>query len=95
MEFIIKPETDLTKYGFEKRSDDCWYWWRKDNHRGALNIIVSNGRLLIPSASKDCIAVICEMYKNGDIEIVSNDTFFTMKLTKEEVELINSRRSKQ
>jgi len=92
MDFIVKKGIDLTKYGFEQRSDGCWYWWRKEKYIGALNMYIVDNRVVIPSASKDSIATLCQMYKNGDLEIMSNDTFVTMKLTQDEIELIKNRR---
>ena len=92
MEFVVKPNVDLSKYGFEKR-DDEWWWFRKTKYRGSLNIIISDRRVLIPSASKDSIAILCKMYKNNDLEIVSSETFTSMKLTEDEVELIKQRRN--
>lgn len=97
MEFIVKPNVDLSKYGFKQNDENSWWWWRKTKYRGALNIIYNVGTrsLSFVSASKDSIAIVCEMYKNGDIEIVSSETFTTMKLTQEEIEMIKEKRRTQ
>lgn len=97
MEFLVKPNVDLKKYGFKQQDQWQWWWFRNSKYRGALNIIfnVDTRTLSFVSASKDSIAIVCEMYKNGDIDIVSSEDFITMKLTQEEVEMIKQRRNQK
>lgn len=97
MEILFNKECDLKKYGFIKADNrDEYFWFRKTKYRGGLNIIANSRTKTIhlQSASKDAIAVLCEMYKNGDISFVDDVKFTTMKLTKEEVELIEKAREK-
>lgn len=96
MEFYVKHNVDLTKYGFYKKNEKHYWWRRKNKYNGALGMSVSllDMRISFQSPSKDCIAVVCEMYKNGDIEMVEEDDLVQVRLTQEEVELIKERRKK-
>lgn len=98
MQFIVKPHVDITKYGFilkDKDGTSVYIWFRKNKFgRGGVNMhyCVIDRRITVQSASSDCIAVLCEMYKNGDLEMVPEKAFINMKLTEEEVKIIKERR---
>lgn len=99
MVFIVKKGVDLKKYGFVQRTDKptSWYWWRKGRFgRGGMNMhyYEQDRRISIASASSDCIAVLCQMYKDGNLEIHNDNNFYKMNLTEEEVNIIVERRAK-
>lgn len=95
MLFIVKPNVDMTKYNFVDMGANHW-WWRNNRrrYRGAINLCYDelSKRIIIYSASSDAVALLCEMYKNGDIDILPEDEFVNMKLTQEEADLIEERR---
>jgi hypothetical protein len=98
MLFIVKPNVDISKYGFVRREDrsTTWCWWRKTKYgrRGMnMHFYEKDRRITVQSASSDCIAVLCKMYKNGDMEIHEELEYTNMKLTKEEVAMIEKMRS--
>lgn len=98
MLFILKPNVDITKYGFIDMGANN-YWWRRRTERrtGAINIVYNSTsrRITIYSASSDAVAVLCTMYKNGDMDILPDEDFVNMKLTIEEAEFIEQRRKNQ
>lgn len=104
MIIVVKNDTNIEKYGFarwnETGTEFVWARIKKSRFvevRGGINMFYhkSTKRITLQSASSDCIAVLCEMYKNGDIEFVADKDFVNMKLTKEEADLIAKRREKQ
>ena len=91
-QFYVKDLSKLKDYGFWL-TDRHEYWWRL---KRALNVIVheDSGMMTFFSPSKDAIALVCEMYKNGIIEILDDEetATYNMKVTEEEMKMIFERR---
>lgn len=91
-QFYVKDLSKLKDYGFWL-TDRHEYWLRL---KRALNVIVheDSGMMTFFSPSKDAIALVCEMYKNGLIEILDDEetATYNMKVTEEEMKMIFERR---
>ena len=68
-DLYVKSVEAAEKYGFFQKHENE-YWCRCG--KGALNMSFDGEeqRLSFYSPNKDCIALLCEMYKNGDLIIV-------------------------
>jgi hypothetical protein len=86
--FYVNDLTKLKDYGFwlTERHE---YWLRC---KRALNIIVQedSGMMTFYSPSRDAIAIVCEMYQKGIIEILDDceTATYNMKVTEDEMKLI-------
>lgn len=95
--FYVNDLEKLKDYGFWK-TDRCEYWLRIKN---AVNAIVheDSGMMIFLSPSRDTIALVCEMYKNGLVEILDDGeeerAVYNMKVTEEEKKMIFKKRKKE
>lgn len=86
-QFYIKDLTRLKDYGFQHRNNRYWFV----SHRATCMWVMEDSqRLVFQSPSKDCIAIVCEMYKNNVLEIFDDNEIatFNMKVTEEEMKMI-------
>lgn len=87
-QFYIKDLSKLEQYGFFT-ANETEYWIRL---KKSLNIIINKYSKMMTffSPSKDAIALVCEMYKDGVIEIFDDQepATFNMKVTEEEMKVI-------
>ena len=86
-QFYVKDLNKLSDFGFTQK--DGRYWLKI---KRTPNIWVCKGSnyLTFQSPSKDCIAVVCEMYKQGAIEILdeNKEGYHNMAVTEEEAQMI-------
>ena len=94
-QFYVKDLSTLSKYGFSQRENGRQSYICNLN-RGTWNMGVDKDshRLTFYSPSKECIALICEMYKNGDLEIFDDTEppTINMKVSEEEMKMIYQHR---
>ena len=92
--YVVVPHR-LEEFGFQK-SQRSGRWFYQSHRATCVWMDEDSQRLIFQSPSKDCIAVICELYKNGIIEICDDniEPYFVMKLTEEEMKLVFERRKK-
>ena len=96
MKFYLQKNADISRYGFIKQNDRFWFWYRTTKYgRNNVNLIYyeKDRRITISSASSDSIAVLCEMYKNGDIIYMEEDKLVNVSLTQEEYDMIMEKRN--
>ena len=93
-QFYIKDLSRLKDFGFNYMNG----YYSIVTHR-APNVWIDENtqRMTIQSPSKDMIALICEMYKDGVVEIVDDQepATFNMKVTEEEMKVIFDLRKKR
>ena len=95
--FYIKDISLAEKYGFFKPDPAATrYWWKIVRTTVGMVIDEKDNRIRVCSASGDCIACLCEMYKNGDLEIAETERqVLTVRLTEEELKMLQEMRAKQ
>lgn len=93
-QFYVKEPSKLKDFGFNYKNGMYFIV----THR-ATNIWVDEDsmRLVFQSPSKDCIAIVCEMYKQGVIEILDDEekVTYNMKVTEEEMKWIFEKRNEK
>ena len=94
IQFYVPDCEKLYSYGFIYKSGR--YWWRR-RRTMAMWVCEDSQRLTFQSPSRDCIAVVCQMYKDGALVIKEDceEATFNMKVTEEEMHLIYERRKTQ
>lgn len=86
-QFYIKDLSRLKDFGFNYKNG---YYFIITHRAPNVWIDENTQRMTIQSPSKDMIALICEMYKDGVVEIVDDQepATFNMKVTEEEMKVI-------
>jgi len=90
--FFVADTSKLTDYGFVRKNGR--YWWIYKNRTPAMWVCEHSQRLTLQSPSRECIAVMCEMYKDNVFTIVDDNAqeTFNMKVTEEEMKMIFDKR---
>lgn len=94
-QFYVADLSKLNDYGFFYKNGR--YWWRHKNRTMAMWVCEHSQRLTFQSPSRECIAVVCEMYKDNVFTIVDDNAQETinMKVTEEEMKMIFDKRKEQ
>lgn len=97
-DFYVKNQLQLEQFGFQQtKTGEFVYCYVRKSGRGTINLYVSpqTGHVVIRSPSKDAIAILCELYKHGILEIVDDNdaAVVRMNLTPEEAEMIRQLRT--
>ena len=95
--FYIKDISLAEKYGFFKPDPSATrYWWERVRTTVGMVIDEKDNRIRVLSASGDCIAALCEMYKNGDVEIVETEKqILIVRVNEEELKVLEEMRGKK
>lgn len=96
-DFYIKNPLQLERFGFHRtQAGQLVYCFVHRNGYSTISLYVSpqTGHVVIQSPSKEVIALLCELYKQGILEIIDdNDATIRMNLTPEEAELVHNFRN--
>ena len=91
IQFYVKDLSSLEKYGFNQLdSGRGRYVCKLHKRTWNMGVDKDSQRLTFYSPSRECIALVCEMYKNVDIEIFEDtvEHSITMKVSEEEARII-------
>ena len=90
-EFYVKDTSVLKKYGFYLNNEKhCEEWWLRPK-RTLQAIVRKDHTIQFFSPNKNVIAILCEMYKQGEVEIINieeNRYTYAIKVSEEEREMI-------
>ncbi len=99
-DFYVKNPLQLERFGFHRtQAGQLVYCFVHRNGYSTISLHVSpqTGHVVIQSPSKDVIALLCELYRQGILEIVDIDekqsATIRMNLTPEEAELVHNFRN--
>jgi len=75
IKFIVKDVAILSKYGFLTHGSDTFFvsYVRTKSGLVAMSCDSRDKLIRFYSANREVIATVCEMYKNGDVQIVKEE----------------------
>lgn len=98
-DFYVNNTTKLEQFGFQqtKTGEFVYCYVRKNGYSSTISLYVNSqtGRVVIQSPSREAIALLCELYKQGILEIIDDNdaAVVRMNLTPEEAEMVRQLRT--